>query len=455
MADEHDKDMFDIAKFVEESGDCEEVGKPLAQETSKEPKTAQATERVFKQLKAMSALDKALRAQAMPGLGYATNVERALRHESAIERFTRDNMERQRRINDALSVRPCFDTASQVVRAFDSLNEGLERMKSALDMPRAAAAAYGESFRMLNDAFPDTWRELRGTGAGRILDMLEEANRHWQKLCEPVSAVGRFMKKEEDRRKLLYGFSSQLYRTGNMLAGLDFDVMSAHLKMERPLFAGLESSVQASVSAFSDWVLSCKKINITDWPGRVFPGAADSIHATGLSLRTLQGEDADEMEEPVPILSEEDPECMGLLASVDPRFLKMLTGAWESLKSHNPDRERHILASLRELLGNLLRHLAPDENLVPWINAQATQNGLMHEGRPTRQARIRFICRNKSHSDLESFLGASIKEFAELMEVLNRLHKPDIRLSDKDMKILIYAAEAKLKFLINVAKGCG
>lgn len=446
MANERDNKPFDLADFENDEAWDRKDAAETARETMKRAKAVRATERPFNQLRALSVTEKALRAPTMPNPGFITNVERVLWQESAMDRFFREERERQKRMDEVLGVRAYY-------HAFNSLNEELDRMRSALDVT-GAFEGYGESFRILNDAFPDRWRELRDVGAARMLDMLEEANKHWQKLCEPVSSVNRFMKEEEERRKAIDGWSRRLYQTGTMLAGLDYNAMSAHLRIERPLFAGLEKSVQVSVRTFSDLALSWDAA--ADMVGKVLvlPSATDSIHATGLSLRSLQGEDADELEEYAPILSEEDPECMGLLASVDPGFLKMLSGAWDSLKGHNPDKERHVLASLRELLGDLLRHLTPDENLMPWISAQETQSGLLDKGKPTRQARIRFLCRNKANSVIEPFLRASIKEFAELIELLNGMHNRDIALADNELKVLIYAAEAKVKFLINVAKEC-
>lgn len=56
----------------------------------------------------------------------------------------------------------------------------------------------------------------------------------------------------------------------------------------------------------------------------------------------------------------------------------------------NPDRVRHFSASRRELMTQVLHLLAPDQEIHAWSDAP----DLYDNGRPTRVARLCYICRS-------------------------------------------------------------
>src|SRR5258705_4205619 len=79
------------------------------------------------------------------------------------------------------------------------------------------------------------------------------------------------------------------------------------------------------------------------------------------------------------------------LPKVEPGLFKMWKGAIEAYHSDNSDRVRHFSASIRELFTHLIHILAPDNEIKNW----ATDNTFFDEkGRPTRKARLLYICRN-------------------------------------------------------------
>jgi len=68
----------------------------------------------------------------------------------------------------------------------------------------------------------------------------------------------------------------------------------------------------------------------------------------------------------------------------------MWVGAREALRSSNPDRIRQAAVSTRELITHVLHLLAPDADVREWTKTPEH----FHEDKPTRRARILYICRH-------------------------------------------------------------
>jgi hypothetical protein len=89
-------------------------------------------------------------------------------------------------------------------------------------------------------------------------------------------------------------------------------------------------------------------------------------------------------------------ELEGLLDKYNPKYRDMIRGAWESFLSHNPDKYRQAVTSLRELTRMVISQLAPDEK--------------------TRKDRIKKII----HSEKEEELADSIVKLQDLHS--NKVH---------------------------------
>lgn len=134
-----------------------------------------------------------------------------------------------------------------------------------------------------------------------------------------------------------------------------------------------------------------------------------------------------------------------LLSSVDHRLLKPWEGAKSALRSGNPDRERHVANSLRELVSHLLRTLAPNEAVEAW----STRPDHYHEGRPTRTAQCHFICRGINHGPFERFVEENTKLVSCLFKLFQSgTHKLDSDLSDKQLRALLVKTEGFIRFLV-------
>ena len=87
------------------------------------------------------------------------------------------------------------------------------------------------------------------------------------------------------------------------------------------------------------------------------------------------------------------------------------------MKSNNPDKVRHTIASLRELLTAILHRFSPDDQ----VRTSLPDEKWYHEGKPTRRARLHFILQRKHASTLLlDFLDKDIEATLELFELYQR-----------------------------------
>ena len=82
------------------------------------------------------------------------------------------------------------------------------------------------------------------------------------------------------------------------------------------------------------------------------------------------------------------------LYAIDTALPELLFGAWHTIENRPPAALATIANHGIELLDRALRAATPTEPLMAWIRLQERQQGLVHEGRPTRSARVRYLLRD-------------------------------------------------------------
>jgi hypothetical protein len=126
----------------------------------------------------------------------------------------------------------------------------------------------------------------------------------------------------------------------------------------------------------------------------------------------------------------------------------MYQGSLDALKSDSIDKPRHVLVSLRELWTHVLHRLAPDNEVMGWIDLN--DKSLVHEGKPTRRARALYICRNVRQGDLARFVECDTKSIVALFNVFQDVHKVDPQLTDGQLKALALRSESYITYIIQV-----
>lgn len=196
--------------------------------------------------------------------------------------------------------------------------------------------------------------------------------------------------------------------------------------------------------------------DIIHLPKFVLPGATREVFFANHALNKLGERDEAESEQDLAELTlveeaiEETSNCPALLRDVDPQLVKMYEGALGSLRDDNPDRKRHVLSSLRELVNHLLWKMAPDEKVLAWI--PANNGNWLHEEKPTRNARLRYLCREIEHGPMDDFVIADTKAMLKFIKILNRTHQLEIALSRQQLQALLHRTASFVTFIVPIWK---
>ena len=109
-----------------------------------------------------------------------------------------------------------------------------------------------------------------------------------------------------------------------------------------------------------------------------------------------------------------------------------------------------FLARLRELWNHLLRRLAPDDLVTVWILGIASQKDLLHEGKPTRRARVLYICRDLNNDPLTEFLTHDTRAFVKLLDLFNRVHELETELTDEQLRAILLKSNSWLMYILQI-----
>ena len=144
-------------------------------------------------------------------------------------------------------------------------------------------------------------------------------------------------------------------------------------------------------------------------------------------------------------------ECEKLLNMVSPELLPLYRGARAAKASRNPDRARHMLTSLRELWSHLLRRVAPEEEVLCWINESGQSKNNLCEGKPTRRARVLYVCRNINNGSFSNFVVEDTKTFVKLIKFCNRVHELELDMTDEQLIALQMRSDSLLIYILRIS----
>ena len=321
--------------------------------------------------------------------------------------------------------------------------------------------------------------EISGLTSSRLSEIVQ-ANQHWQTLIDQATASSRVfedfkwlhqtwlekIKPMEDNISQLQAtaklfLSDVAYRATlaeHLFAGIDIDVMRHAIASHEPAFHKLQDVVSKMTATYENLAASIQVLpNLTYLSSFALPGATREIFITGYALDTIYVPKEPEAERDtyiVQLITEVEQEtsgCIGLLQAVDPALIRPYIGARDALKSKNVDRVRHMLSSLRELWNHLLHRLAPDEYVISWIPKR--DKNMLHEGLPTRRARILYICRNLNHEPLSDFIVQDTRALVNMIEFFNRVHELESNLTDEQLHALLLRTDSWLTYILQIREG--
>lgn len=307
------------------------------------------------------------------------------------------------------------------------------------------------------------WQELikQTSATSHIADSLAVAHQSWLDRIKPIQHDFSHLAQLQASAKLaLCDTSLRLVVTERLMAGIDFEAIRSRFQIEMPVISGLESSIAHVAASYGSLAESLHDISdITRLPAFVLPGATREIFTTNFALETLRPlneQDEEDAETESQLVSEAELEtsaCIALLQQVDPGLARPYIGARNALHGNNADRARHILSSLRELWNHLLRRLAPDESVAAWIPGITNQKDLLHEGKPTRRARVLYVCRGLNNDPLTDFLMHDTRALVKLIELFNRVHELETELTDEQLRAILLKTDSWLMYILQIWGG--
>ena len=148
-------------------------------------------------------------------------------------------------------------------------------------------------------------------------------------------------------------------------------------------------------------------------------------------------------------ISQSVPSVDDILANFDDRLCPVLQGARDAVMSDNPDRERHVTTSLRELITTVLHALAPDDSIRKW----STDEGHFANDRPTRRARVQYIYRHINADPLTRFVNDDVESALSLIELLQvGTHRVESRLTKSQLYFMLQRTELFVGLLISTSR---
>ena len=246
------------------------------------------------------------------------------------------------------------------------------------------------------------------------------------------------------------------------MTGIDFEAIRSRYQIKMPAISRLKRSIDHVAASYGSLAGSLREISdITRLPAFVLPGATREIYTTSFALETLRPsdeQDEEEAETEIQLVAEaelETSDCIALLKQVDPSLARPYIGARDALYGNSADRARHILTSLRELWNHLLRRLAPDDLVTAWIPSLANQKDLQYEGKPTRRARVLYVCRELNNDPLADFLIHDTQALVKLIVLFNRVHELETELTDEQLRAILLKSDSWLMYILQISTEVG
>jgi hypothetical protein len=340
---------------------------------------------------------------------------------------------------------------------FTTLDTFKEQVKSMLSQIQ-------EPFRTLQSSFSifgvtQDYIQSLASQINQIEDsFLRSAFLHpsWKQIAGPLSSVTSVTESLKANAFASYFDSNyKLSLAEQIRLSIDFNLFEGPENIVNELADNVRFYDRELLSNLNRFYESQKSVQHTlQLPTFVLPQTSREVFLHAYCLRSIiSNEDhlAVEEEKLIEVILEENKECVHLLQQVHPGLIVPYRGAYEAFQKTNTDRIRHILSSLRELWNHLLRTLAPNKEVLLWISNESEE--YLSNGKPTKRARLMYICRNINNEPLSDFVDSDVKASLKFIDTLNRVHQIDCPFTEEQLRALLIRSDSIIIFLINLWRG--
>jgi hypothetical protein len=233
-----------------------------------------------------------------------------------------------------------------------------------------------------------------------------------------------------------------------------------HLSETFGSLTGLQSTTQTLIDAYHDLysppdrALSGLNSLVESFPPVEVFNHTNLLWGLGRRVDAGPAQARPKRQVPEPLREEVSEEAratlLSLLEARWPQLLPLWRGARQALDSKNPDRVRHYIISYREILTHLIHFLAPDEQVLSWVGGKPDY---LHDGRPTRRARLLYLSRNIERRNFGPFVVKDVGAAVAVFRLFNEgTHALEAGFSARDLIELQIRADNLLLFLLKVAE---
>lgn len=227
--------------------------------------------------------------------------------------------------------------------------------------------------------------------------------------------------------QFINGIPEYVKNIDSIYNNIKFNNLYNDYNIDFSIIKNTESSILSAIESYKNISPSIDNISsLTQYPSNFLPNLSEELYQTLKLIYDLPSKKTKiKQTKPQLHLSNKD-KILDVLKKVDPKLQTPYLGILHTLKGDNPDKTRHFLSSLRELLTHFLHTLSPDQLVHEWISRQPSSKGLLDRGKITRSARMQYICRNADLDAFQTSAKANKAAFIDVIEILNKMHKIDI-----------------------------
>jgi hypothetical protein len=253
----------------------------------------------------------------------------------------------------------------------------------------------------------------------------------------------------------LLGIAEKSLLAQSALVNIDFNKIGLGLNVEKDIRNIYGSSFLDFSTSYKDLFKSYEipqtsiftlPPNLTEFPTFEFFSGVDLIETT------FEGEEQNELydrrevqRESIQIVVTDSLETY--LTSLNPDLHILRVGAKEAFSSDNPDKIRHCITSLRELVREVMHYLSPEAEIQTWSQSKDD----FFNGRPTRRARLRYIARHINHGAFTDFVEKDLAATLAAIDLFNAgTHKVKSSITERQLHALITKVETTLLFLFEI-----
>jgi hypothetical protein len=365
------------------------------------------------------------------------------------------SFEDRMQLQSAIDLHPAWVTEAE--RALEAMKEGFGQSElAALDEANQGLLGQSEVARAIAGV-------NLGHGSAELVRALEQINLGQSELARAIAEANQGLQglgQSEVERLGTHGQAIAEYLTGTFvgyeLAGevldsLDWNSVShTAFGLGATELAVLETTSDRLREAYSDlWDA------YTDEPAALLtlppilsrrPPAEAVRHTQAIEAFEDESGGTEEDEASIkPQAAEKKTPLRDQLTELDPTLVTLWDGATSGFASDNPDRDRHILASLSALVTRTLHQMAPDHAIIKW-----TSDACLYRNRhPTRKARLLYVCREIDNGLFCDFLRVDVTSAIKLLELFDRgTNELRPSISTRQLRALLTRVEGLLLFLL-------